>query len=101
VGHLVVVSFISIDGVIQAPLSPDEDRDGGFSHGGWVPPLSDDVVNGFMQEATIGAARMLLGRRTRTDACPRRGRPGRTPRSLPDGALATVGQHLQLLDELV
>ena len=63
-GAVVVVSFISMDGVVQAPLSPDEDRDGGFAHGGWVPPASDDVVNAFMQRATIGAAAMLLGRRT-------------------------------------
>ncbi|MCA0294489.1 MAG: dihydrofolate reductase family protein [Actinobacteria bacterium] len=63
-GRLVVVNFTSIDGVIQSPLSPDEDREGGFEHGGWVPPYSDDTVNAFMQKATVGAAGMLLGRRS-------------------------------------
>ncbi|ANS80606.1 Dihydrofolate reductase [Serinicoccus hydrothermalis] len=38
-GRVVVVNFVSIDGVVQSPLSADEDRDGGFEHGGWVPPL--------------------------------------------------------------
>lgn len=63
-GRIVVVNFSSIDGVIQSPLSPDEDIDGGFERGGWVPPLSDDVVDGFMQDATVRAGAMLLGRRS-------------------------------------
>ena len=63
-GRVVVVSFVSIDGVIQSPLSSDEDRDGSFEHGGWVPPYSDDTVNAFMRQATGRAAGMLLGRRT-------------------------------------
>lgn len=63
-GRIVVVNFISIDGVIQSPLSPDEDREGGFAHGGWVPPHSDETVNAFMQKATVGAVGMLLGRRS-------------------------------------
>lgn len=63
-GRVVVVNFVSIDGVIQGPLSPDEDRSGGFAHGGWVPPYSDETVDDFMQEATLGAAGMLLGRRS-------------------------------------
>jgi dihydrofolate reductase len=63
-GRIVVVNFSSIDGVIQSPLSPDEDRDGGFDHGGWVPPHSDDVVDTFMQDVTVRAAGMLLGRRS-------------------------------------
>ncbi|EOM76567.1 dihydrofolate reductase [Rhodococcus rhodnii] len=63
-GRVVVVSFVSIDGVVQAPLSPDEDREGGFAHGGWVPPYSDSVVDEFMAESTLGASGMLLGRRS-------------------------------------
>jgi len=63
-GRIVVVNFSSIDGVIQSPLSPDEAVDGGFDRGGWVPPLSDDVVDEVMQEATLHAAALLLGRRS-------------------------------------
>ena len=63
-GRIVVVSFVSVDGVVQSPLSPDEDRDGGFALGGWVVPHSDDVVDGFVGRATVGAAGLLLGRRS-------------------------------------
>lgn len=63
-GRVVVVNFISIDGVIQSPLSADEDREDDFEHGGWVLPYSDDTVNAFMRKATVGAAGMLLGRRS-------------------------------------
>ncbi|MGJ0183968.1 dihydrofolate reductase family protein [Corynebacterium glyciniphilum] len=63
-GRVVVVNFISIDGVIQSPLSPEEDRDGGFERGGWVPPYSDGTVDAFMKDTTLGAAGMLLGRRS-------------------------------------
>ncbi|MEV4899138.1 dihydrofolate reductase family protein [Nonomuraea sp. NPDC055795] len=63
-GRVVVVNFMSIDGVIQSPLSPDEDRDGGFAHGGWVVPHSDDTVAGYMRTTTVDAAGMLLGRQS-------------------------------------
>ena len=63
-GRLSVVNFISIDGVVQSPLSQDEDRDGGFDRGGWVAPFSDDVVERFMRDSTVGASGMLLGRRS-------------------------------------
>ncbi|MFJ6659290.1 dihydrofolate reductase family protein [Streptomyces sp. NPDC091377] len=63
-GQLIVVNFVSLDGVMQSVLSADEDRDGGFDHGGWVPPYVDAVVERFMSEATAGAAALLLGRRT-------------------------------------
>jgi len=33
---LIVSEFVSLDGVVQAPGRPDEDRDGGFAHGGWT-----------------------------------------------------------------
>lgn len=63
-GRLVVVNFVSIDGVIQSPLSADEDRDGGFAHGGWVAPYADDTVAEFMRSVTVNATGMLLGRRS-------------------------------------
>ena len=38
-----VLEFVSLDGVIQAPGGPEEDTSGGFAHGGWMSPHSDDV----------------------------------------------------------
>lgn len=58
------MNFVSLDGVVQSPLSKDEDRDGGFAHGGWVLPYIDEVVEQFMQDVTVAASSMLLGRRT-------------------------------------
>ena len=43
--RIVVIEFISVDGVVRAPGGPDEDTDGGFAHGGWSHPFFDpDVV---------------------------------------------------------
>jgi dihydrofolate reductase len=63
-GRLQIVNFTSLDGVVQSPLSLDEDRDGGFSHGGWVLPYSDDVVDRVMSDVTTAAAALVLGRRS-------------------------------------
>jgi dihydrofolate reductase len=62
--RVVVINFISLDGIIQAPLRADEDTDGGFAHGGWVEPFMDETVATFMGGATSRAAGLLLGRRT-------------------------------------
>ncbi|WP_152364467.1 dihydrofolate reductase family protein [Microlunatus speluncae] len=62
--RLLVVNFVSLDGGIQSVLSADEDREGGFTVGGWVPPYADDVLSSFMQGKTIGASGMVLGRKT-------------------------------------
>ncbi|GAB3571476.1 dihydrofolate reductase family protein [Amycolatopsis endophytica] len=61
---LVVTAFISADGVMQAPGGPDEDRDGGFGHGGWAVPFVGERVLEVMSEFTRGAGALLLGRRT-------------------------------------
>lgn len=61
---LLVSEFVSLDGVMQAPGGPDEDRDGGFTRGGWTMPFwHDDIGKTFfalMQEADT----FLLGRKT-------------------------------------
>lgn len=62
--RLLVVDFVSIDGVVQSPVAPDEDRDGGFDRGGWVIPYSDEAVTAFMSDVTTGAGALLLGRRS-------------------------------------
>lgn len=58
------VNFQSLDGVIQSVLSADEDRSGGFAHGGWVSAAMDDGVAEFMRGVTLAAGGLLLGRKT-------------------------------------
>jgi dihydrofolate reductase len=62
---VVVSEFISLDGVVQAPGGPDEDRDGAFGHGGWTRPFFDpEVVGGAFTDALDNAEALLFGRRT-------------------------------------
>ena len=62
--RIVVIEFMSLDGVVQAPGGPDEDTDGGFAHGGWAHPFFDDVVGGGFDDALSKADALLYGRRT-------------------------------------
>jgi len=61
---LVVGTFVTLDGVMQAPGGPDEDRDGGFQHGGWLVPYFDARFLGIMTEWAKRAGAFLLGRKT-------------------------------------
>ena len=56
--------FMSLDGVMQAPGGPDEDRDGGFKHGGWLVPYFDEKMGRIMSDWVDEADGFLLGRRT-------------------------------------
>jgi dihydrofolate reductase len=62
--NLVVGTFVTLDGVMQAPGGPDEDRDGGFRHGGWQVPYFDERFLGIMTGWTRRAGAFLLGRKT-------------------------------------
>jgi dihydrofolate reductase len=64
VRKLVVGMFMTLDGVVQAPGAPDEDREGGFAHGGWTVPLFDDELGQRMVELTDRSDVLLLGRKT-------------------------------------
>jgi len=61
---LVVSEFVSLDGVIQAPGGKDEDRDGGFEHGGWTMPYWHDDIGATFGALMQGVDAFLLGRRT-------------------------------------
>jgi hypothetical protein len=61
---LVVGTFITLDGVMQAPGGPDEDRDGDFQHGGWLVPYFEEKFLRIMTEWTKRAGAFLLGRKT-------------------------------------
>jgi dihydrofolate reductase len=63
-GKLIVTEFVTLDGVAQAPGQPDEDRDGGFGHGGWQAPLMDQESGGVVFEQARNMDALLLGRRT-------------------------------------
>ncbi|ODB77458.1 MULTISPECIES: dihydrofolate reductase family protein [Micromonospora] len=63
-GTLIVTEFLTLDGVAQAPGEPDEDRDGGFSHGGWQMPLLDDESGTVMFQQASSMDALLLGRKT-------------------------------------
>jgi dihydrofolate reductase len=61
---LIVGQFVSLDGVVQGPGGPGEDRDGGFEHGGWVVPYVDEKLVEIMTEWVVQAGGLLLGRAT-------------------------------------
>jgi dihydrofolate reductase len=61
---LVVSEFITLDGVIQAPGGADEDRDGGFAHGGWTQPYWHDDIGKAFGALMHDTDAFLLGRRT-------------------------------------
>jgi dihydrofolate reductase len=63
-GKLIVTEFVTLDGVAQAPGEPDEDRDSGFTHGGWQAPLLDQESGGAMFEQARSMDGLLLGRKT-------------------------------------
>jgi dihydrofolate reductase len=60
---IVVLSMITLDGVMQAPGGPKEDTSGGFKYGGWVAPYSDEVYDKVVQNE-LKPAEYLLGRKT-------------------------------------
>ena len=47
---IIILTFISLDGVMQAPGGPKEDTSGGFEYGGWTVPYFDEFMNGVMGE---------------------------------------------------
>lgn len=61
---LIVLSFISLDGVMQAPGGPEEDPSNGFKYGGWVFPYFDESAGRIMGEQMSHKADLLLGRKT-------------------------------------
>src|SRR5689334_10195041 len=62
---LIVIDFMTLDGVVQAPGGPEEDTDGGFAHGGWSHPYFDvDVMGPLIDDVLTRSDALLFGRRT-------------------------------------
>jgi dihydrofolate reductase len=62
--RVVVYNHVTLDGVMQAPGNPDEDRRGGFEHGGWHAPYDDQVLLDDATEGMSDTGALLLGRVT-------------------------------------
>ena len=62
--NLAILTFLTLDGVMQAPGSPEEDTSGGFMHGGWAVNYWDEVMVQVMEEAMAAPYDLLLGRKT-------------------------------------
>ena len=66
-GRIIVIENVTLDGVMQAPAAPDEDTRGGFRHGGWGAPYSDEVAMREMGEGMAQGSQggpLLFGRVT-------------------------------------
>ncbi len=61
---IIVLEFITLDGVMQAPGGPEEDTSGGFKYGGWIVPYSDEFSGKVMAEQMKQPFDLLLGRKT-------------------------------------
>jgi dihydrofolate reductase len=61
---LAIIEFVTLDGVMQGLGSPDEDRDGGFDHGGWSAPYVDERQQAAAVEGLAATTAYLFGRRT-------------------------------------
>jgi dihydrofolate reductase len=64
---IVAFTSLTLDGVMQAPGRPDEDRRGGFAHGGWAIPYADSVLGTVSGESMASTGALLFGRRTYED----------------------------------
>ena len=62
--NLAVLTFVTLDGVMQAPVQPDEDPSDGFKHGSWCLKYWDEVMAQVMEEAMAAPYDLLLGRKT-------------------------------------
>ena len=61
---VIVSTFLTLDGVMQAPGGNDEDRSEGFQHGGWQMPYIDEVAGSAVDEGMTSSDGLLLGRKT-------------------------------------
>jgi hypothetical protein len=63
-GKVIVMNWVTLDGVMQAPGRADEDTRDGFAHGGWAAPYSDEVIGSKMGERMARGFEWLFGHRS-------------------------------------
>ncbi|HEX2361908.1 MAG TPA: dihydrofolate reductase family protein [Jiangellaceae bacterium] len=108
--ELVVIEFVTLDGVMQGLGSPDEDRDGGFEHGGWAAPYMDHVQQDAAIQGLKSTTAYLFGRRTyqkmlafwpdQPDSNPMAAHLNATPKYVATRTLAALEwSNARLLDE--
>jgi dihydrofolate reductase len=100
-GELVVTMFTSLDGVLQGPGGPEEDREGRFEYGGWQAPYVDQESGKVITDHIAGLEALLLGRKTyeifaaywpkQPDEHPIAARLNATPKYVASRTLDTVG----------
>ncbi len=107
---LTVIEFVTLDGVMQGLGSPDEDRDGGFTHGGWAGPYFDEDQTSAAVEGLKSTTAYLFGRRTyqkmtafwpdQPDSNPMAAHLNATPKYVASRTLTgdLTWSHAQLLD---
>lgn len=61
---IIAITQLTLDGVMQAPGGPEEDRSNGFTHGGWAMSFGDETLQQVISETIAGEFDLLLGRRT-------------------------------------
>jgi dihydrofolate reductase len=61
---IIAITHLSLDGIMQSPGGPEEDPQGGFTHGGWGMLFDDDLVPKYLGKLMKGRFDLLLGRRT-------------------------------------
>ncbi|HKB59256.1 MAG TPA: dihydrofolate reductase family protein [Gallionellaceae bacterium] len=61
---IIALTFVTLDGVMQAPGGPEEDTEGGFKYGGWTVPFADERSGAMMREEMEQTRAVLLGRKT-------------------------------------
>ena len=66
-GKIVAFDHVTLDGVMQAPARPDEDRRGGFGHGGWAAARMDEATGAASAEGFSSTGGLLFGRKTYED----------------------------------
>jgi len=64
---VILFTSVTVDGVMQAPARPDEDRRGGFEYGGWATPYADSVLGTIAGQSMATSGALVLGRRTYED----------------------------------